>query len=619
MIELPEVTKLLSLALLQLDPRIVDKRSALNALLVEVALYLESDPLTVQQINEKVSHITGQSTYFNESDLQRAIQDCNSITTIVVRNGLVELTQTRRQSLSDVYKNADDCKIIVQRQMIDKIELEIGQPLNSEISKKLPILFFRAITEAVYHFSLELARETISIENMLYQIETSKPLEEIERFIDTSIPEDRPLLKSQIRSGIIQYLRNITPECKRLLVILLYNVLLNQILNLDPAIIQCQRGLFTHRRLYLDTNVVLSLLCRCHPQHKVVQEIISATIGLGAQLFISPITLEELNWQVKRAKKDYLVSRGSPLLARIASFSDDAILASYFDVVHRQPSLSWEAFIGPFNSLEELLLNEQILLENEKFDEAPKNPLNSEIEKSIRESKSPFVSDDVVEHDTLNCSLINILREKYPPDERGNIVWLLTIDRSLQHSQRILIGSKKLSSPYCMQISDWGEIVLPILSIATFEFDDFIGYLAQARLGALVDPSIIQFDFLETIHDARLDVDRLLQLDPNIVRQTIITLQVDDEAKSILKNASETTDGKLLHQYQLKLEPILQKAIDKNDPERIEQDVITKKLDILTQKLDIREKEITSLEEKLCKIEHSWIYRLLKMLHIHID
>lgn len=614
MTAIPEASALLSYALLQLDPRLTNKREALNALLVDVALFLERAPQSSSQIRDSVSRLTGQTSFLSEEDLDAAILNCQAARTLTLSGGQYELSPTRREALASAFANAEDCRSQVESHLIEAIELEIGALLAPDLSRALPDLFVRAITEGVYLFSIELARGTLSLEAMLSRIENSEPLAELKHFLASAVPSDRPLLHRQILGGIITFLRQLPPELRQLLKLLHYNVLLNQILNLDPIMVGLQKDLFPRRRLYLDTNVVLSLLCEGHPQHKVVQEVIEASLSLGVQLYVSPVTMNELQGQVERAKKDHVASRGSQLMAALAAYSDDAILATFFTTRQRQRSLSWESFIAPFDSLEDVLLDSRILLEPESFEEARNSANLPQIEASIRDAKSPFVSGHVIEHDTLNCALIFALRAAHPADERGNTVWLLTIDRSLQMAQRVLLGGGSVTAPYCIQVADWGEIVLPALSLTSFVFDDFIGYLAQARLGVLMDPAIVQLDFLETIEDAQVDVDRLLRHHPDQVRRALIALQVNNEVRGILKSAASAQDTESRAQYQLQLDQFVQQAIDETDPLRQAQQDLLKKVDILNLKVGERDQKISELSDRLKKIESSLFYRILRRL-----
>jgi hypothetical protein len=379
--------------------------------------------------------------------------------------------------------------------------------------------------------------------------------------------------------------------------------------------VRLQREWFSKRRLYLDTNVVLGYIFQAQKRHAVVKEVITASLNIGIQLLISPMTLQELMSQVDRAKRNHLLTQKDPLVKALASHGDDAILATYLQLLREQPSLDWHAFINPFENLEETLLQYNILVEEEGFNEAKAHPDLAAIRNAISDSKPIFVSPNVIDHDSANCALILHLRQIHPPDERGQIVWLLTIDTSLRRAQRILHGSGRIQYPYCIQAADWGEIVLPSQNALGFVFNDFIGYLAQARLGAIAEPQIVQLDFLETIHDASVDVDRLLHLHPEQVRAALSTLQTNREVRFLLTEAAQAKNDEERKGYQLRFDTVLNQAIEETDPVKKATEEYARKIDVLQKHLELRDKEIAELNKRISTVESSIIFRLVAWLH----
>ena len=220
------------------------------------------------------------------------------------------------------------------------------------------------------------------------------------------------------------------------------------------------------------------------------------------------------------------------------------------------------------------------------------------------------MSENVIEHDSVNCALISLLREVYPPDERGQVVWLLTLDRSLRASQKRLHASEVISGPYCVQAQEWGEIVLPAQSLLGFVFDDFIGHLAQAKLGAIADPQVVQLDFLETIQDAGVDVDRLLRLHPDQVRATLVRLQTSREARTLVTSAVETEDESQKQAYQQRMQLMVDEAVEETDPVRCLKEEYDRKINLLRQRLEERNRKIAELDVRVASAESTWAFRV---------
>jgi hypothetical protein len=199
------------------------------------------------------------------------------------------------------------------------------------------------------------------------------------------------------------------------------------------------------------------------------------------------------------------------------------------------------------------------------------------------------------------------------------VVWLLTIDHSLKRAQKVLYGAGDIPGPYCMQADEWAEIVMPVQSVLGAAFHDFIGYLAQARLGAITDPQVVQLDFLETIQDAEIDVDRLLGLHPNQVRSVLVRLQANREARALVTNAlrAQEKEEKKTCQQQFRL--LLDEAIEESDPVVLVRKEYDRRVGLLEQHIRQRDEQIAELDARLHRAEStlgfrfsSWLWRILR-------
>ena len=264
--------------------------------------------------------------------------------------------------------------------------------------------------------------------------------------LDEALPEDRRLLRQRIFAVVLAYIRDLPEDLRVVLRTIHHNILLNQILNLDPAMIAQEKRWFSKRRLYLDTNVILSYLFEGHPSHAATVELLRVSSSLGVQLLVSPYTINELDYQVKLAKRDHNACKKGNVVSKLALYSDNLILATFLEYRSANP-LAWDAFISPFESWADMLLQYDILEEKEGTAELEGTELKKLAHKYVSEVKHLFASDEVIEHDANNCALILALREKYNGDEMGQAVWLLTIDTSLRRVQKLLMRGKVTGSP----------------------------------------------------------------------------------------------------------------------------------------------------------------------------
>lgn len=607
----PTVKELLTCVLLNLDPRIVDKRTVLHSVLVEIALHATRFPCSLEELAAQVDSIVNQRGFLSQQDLSRAVDDCLGRGTLTRFDDKYELSTKRSEELCSVFAHAEDVKREMRRGLIENIEIEIGKPLSSEEASAICDGVERILAGSVYNLSLQLARLHLTLEEMLLRLDSADSLADLDDILGSFFSVDRHLLRQQIKAGITDYFRSYPPALEERLKLIHHTVLSNQILNLDPSMIRLQREWFSNRRLYLDTNVVLAYIFEGQERHAVVRDLVQATAKLGVQLFVSPFTLQEIERQVDRAKCNYFRYDRDPLVHRAAANGDDAILATYVRLRRTQPSLEWGAFISPFEDFGEVLLGYDILMESESADLAESSEKLPEIRKKISDAKPNRASEQVIEHDSLNCALVSHLQQVYAPDERGQVVWLLTIDSSLKAAQRWLYSASVISNPYCMQAEQWGEIILPAQNLPSFVFEDFIGYLAQAKLGAIANSEVVQLDFVETIQDAGVDVDRLLRMHSTQVRKTLVRLQTNRDVRTLAVKSAQTQDGVQKQDYQRQLQLLVDDAIEETDPIRLLENRHNQRIGLLEQKLEDRDRKIEELNSRVAKAESNWAFRII--------
>jgi len=574
-----------------------NKRLELYRIFVELVLLESPGALAPERIRESIDDIAGQRDFMSAEEVTQAIGLGTRRGTIQPANGEYVLVDQRRNEVQAAVDADLENRERFRKGLIESMEIEIGEALESEVADAVCDLVDRMIRSIIYENSLRIARELVTIEGALMDLEGIDAWSEFEAAVNKWLPPDRSLIRSQVKAGVQSYFRAMPDVVRSYLRSAHCALVLNQMLSLDPRTQALQQAWFAARRFYLDTNVVLAYLFEGQQMHDVVKEVLDATRRLRVQLFVSPITLEELKGQVRRAKSNYRWWTDDPLVKRMALTGDDAILATYLRLRRKQPSLEWEAFIATLGNMEDLIFDQAgVLVEEEGFEEAKESDKLDRIRSVVSSAKAWSKSERVVEHDALNCCLIYNLRSNCGPDERGQRLWLLTMDWTLGQTQRDLVGSGDFSNPYCMSIDQWGTIVIPAERALGFELEDFMTYLAQSRLGALPEPDYVQLDFLETIRDAPLDVDRLMVLPVDHARRAIICLQKDREARSLLEESAQVVDEDRKAELQAQLDQRLEDAVEETDPLRELRQDLEGRIRVLRKEIEARDRRIEELE-----------------------
>lgn len=609
----PKTRELLSCALLNLDKRIVDKKTVINSLLVELSLFRLRYPSSQEQIIIEINNFIGINNFFTNREFESAISECLSRKTIKHNesNSNYSLDDHRKNELEKTITKTKELETDICNNIILYIEHELVNPIDENLGKRICEIILEIFTKKVYESSLLIVREKITIEEVINNIDENEPIKRIEELLSQFSDTSNYLVKAKIIKAISKYINDFPTNLEKFLKIILYNIFINQILNLDPSLVRLQMQWLNRRRLYLDTNVLLSLFCESHVMNKVVQEVINASKLLKIQLFISPVTKAEIVNQIELAKRGIKNIKGNSLLEFVAKHGENAILSTFYEKKHKEPALNWEAFISSFEKIDDLLLDNNILIEDSHFEAAKSASNYEEIRQVISDKKPPFITENVLNHDAINCLIIGYLQQEYKSDERGQTVWLLTLDRTLKRSQKVLLSSKKIDFPYCLQISEWGEIVLPLISLIEIGYDNFLGYLTKAKFGIFPERDIIQLNCFETIINAELPIETLLDLPPHHTQQAMKAIQESKEISNII----DSSRGKKIESEQkeinLKFSNEIQRIIVDTDPNKERIMELEKNVELLLKKLENADNKIEILENHLVNKIITFIKKIL--------
>lgn len=593
-----DTSDLLTYWIFQADPHIKESQDSVFKILVEMALHEAEKPLLAKEIVTYISNLIQQPIMLSEKIIQTSVDKG-------IEEGKVKFTSGNRLSLTSdrekefnqqIYKYTIDRNIfreglvfaIEERLVEEKLSPEQKEIIIEGVENQMLSIFHAHRFSIAERNGKEIDEE---LKAKIFQNETPK----IEESLDEILGEGEHFKKEQIRAGIIAYFRQLPNASKRYITTLYYRIFIHQILNLDPSIQRLQRDWFKARKLYLDTNILISLLCPTHPTHDIVEEIINATLSLEVQIHISPATLKELSRQLKEADEYYYKLFEKPDLKKLVNNINDDIVKSYFFKKLKRPRLAWSAYISMFEDIETLIFNKfNILVEAEAYKDANDHTARKPVEEIIRKFKGAFTHQSIIKHDALNFLLVNILREKYPADEMGSKVWFITLDSVLTDCQVCL--KDKFELP-CLLIQKWGSNLLPYESIENFIYRDFITYLVQSRIGAIAHEEFINIDFLARIKDADLDIKELLALPSEHATRAMIKMQKDREVRNLVSEAMEAKDEKRKSIDGKWLEE-LKKAIFDSEEASKEKELLTKRNLRLMKKLkELEKKEESSREE----------------------
>lgn len=124
---------------------------------------------------------------------------------------------------------------------------------------------------------------------------------------------------------------------------------------------------------------------------------------------------------------------------------------------------------------------------------------------------------------------------------------------------------------------------MPFQNVGKFiATDEYISYLVSQQLGVVFSEEVLDIQFFKELEKSDIDVDSILKLDPEIALNSLIDLQKDREARTLLSNiqavSGEEKDPIVKAFYERALSMISQykeeeKQRDKKEIERLQKGI----------------------------------------------
>jgi hypothetical protein len=317
-------------------------------------------------------------------------------------------------------------------------------------------------------------------------------------------------LRAAIADALYSFFSKASRESFLFLYVTAQSYILTKILNIDPDMKKLEQKALGNKILFLDTNIVLSLMCVAQ-LHEPIVNLVRLTRNLGVQMVFTGRTKTEFLEQLAAAKERY--SQLGPVSQRLVSSAEqlmeDPFISSFWRAHRDTPGMTWDGFCFTMESFPAYLKQEFDIrpYETEHREILEQNEFRGLI--SALSLASEQKTEEAVEHDAYHIMLVQTLREDEPPSELGPSTWFLTRDLSLGKAQIERYGRHHI--PSSMGADIWLSMIGPLISptVMAKEGADSFGRIMTSRFPVLtqsVRPSdLIDFmslgipeDFLDT-------------------------------------------------------------------------------------------------------------------------
>ena len=466
-----------------------------------------------------------------------------------------------------------------KRGKIDRINENFLLKFEREYRKRLTDEQKEEGLENFYSF---LASLTLEKSDLIARIITQKNLEDLPMELNIhrlyqilGEIDDIDLRNAQFRA-IKLIFREASDEFCSFLFSLTQNLICIQILNIDPDCQALERKAFSNKVLFLDTNILVALLCPTHWSHIPATQLISLSSQLGAKFSVTRETCEEYMAILNEANR---VFKRWKAPVKFLEDADNEFLTSFWSERQTNQSLSWRNYHQRTRDVGRILKEHNIQIHTESLDQIRNNEhfeaVKTHVNTCYLTTKGKGKAGIVCEHDALHMLLVRELRKKQSLTLFGPDYWFITGDESLLcvDNQINKIPKFPNKTPSSMLCDVWLEMISPFLPLSVREKDAYEAFslLVKHQFGLM--PFQINTETLVKIQGSWTKYEWL-------------------EAEDIIKIQNQEWTKKFLKQ--------LKKAQRKKDISRAEElgKVFAKKLEDELRKIKDEKLKMLSQEKK---------------------
>lgn len=454
--------KIIELSQFVLSRRTEDIRKELYQYLVSHALCSRPDKgLTVPEIKSEVVSIFGLQD-LPSLHVDEALQALHQSSQILVqrRDGesLYFVTKEKENEVASIKDRYSDLENKVREELLSEVSKEYPEPFDPN----LPYSALTAFLGAVFtRYGVTCAELISGIRGSIAEIPRLPDFNEI---LDFALS---PVLGQRLRNVIKEALRTLFETENRDVALFLFSVaqsyVLAQVLNLDPELKKLQQLELRRKTLFLDTNIIISLMCIAQ-MHEPICGVIDMTRKLQAAMVFTDETKKEFVEQFALAKSRYSRLSKVPkgLVRKAESLMEDPFIASFWKMRGEQLGLTWNGFCIVMESFPDALKSrfgvESLARE---YGEIEKENEFQKLEAAVGQV-SIEKTEAAARHDAYHIALIHKLRQEQTPGELGPCYWFLTRDYTLEQAEIQIYGSDIV--PASVHVNTWLGMISPLLS-----------------------------------------------------------------------------------------------------------------------------------------------------------
>lgn len=466
--------------------------------------------------------------------------------------------------------------------VLEEVKLNFDKDMSEEIAEGVKSKFFVFLSD----FLTPRARVGAA---ML----TGKGIEipenlEVKRVLDETLADiTDPYLKGAIRKGFANLFQKMDEEMQKFLFDIAENIYLLETLNLDPECRCLQRIEFSKIRLFLDTNVIIYLLCPSDPRlHRIASNFVDICKSFGIQLCYSNLTMSEYKRVLERSNTLFAEME---IPSHLLGDHPEPFISSYAEELKQDPDQTWEGYylrmkrlggdVEKLYGLKRFSEDGDEIFEKEFFEK-----ITNRVSGCAKVHRGSAKHEDVAKHDAFHLILVRELRKGEQTTVFGPNTWFASLDHTLLCADKVVDNYYDDKIPSTMNCDIWIQMMAPFLSadVRDSSAPEILSHFISSQFWVARDR--VNYENLKIIQGDWLSYSRLNEQD---LREILSEKFVKDYVKSAKSLLSE--DKEISEEAKEKFERELAVKVD---------NILNRKIDEYQGQIEQKEKELRQLEEK---------------------
>jgi hypothetical protein len=469
-----------------------------------------------------------------------------------------------KRSLSDQISGRKNQIDRLRNIVIEEVKSNLNRDLEQEETATIPERFYLLLSKVL------IPRSKVSAA-LLTGKETEIPEDlGVQEALDkTLVGISDSTLRGAMKRGFSNFFQKLDKETSKFLFDVAENIFLLEVLNLDPECQCLQRIEFSKIFLFLDTNVIMSLLSAHDPRrHNIASEFVEICKSLGINLFVTSQTLTEYNHVLDSSDAAF---KSIKIPAHLLEDYIDPFISSFAQEAKLNPSETWEGYYlrmrrlggdveNRFN-VKRYTTDWKEIYQKEFFEEvAEKVSKCAEIHRGGGKKK------EVADHDAYHIILVRELRKGQKETIFGPTTWFASLDYSLLCVDRLVDKYYEEKTPATMNCDVWIQMMAPFLSrdLRKYDASEVFSRIISSQFWVARDR--VNYENLKVIQGDWLNYSKINEED---LREILATKFVKDYitvANRLIKDNKEVPDDarqKFEKELSIKIDEILNRKIDK--------------------------------------------------------